>query len=318
MNPPLRVEVTRAQWVESWHEGLAVLVDAKGQIPEAFGEDVSVFARSSLKPFQAFPLLATGAIERLRLSQEELAIAVSSHSGTERHVSLARSILDKAHVDVACLRCGPHPPLHDPSAEAMLCRGEKPTALHNNCSGKHAAMLAVCQDQGWDLETYDRLDHPLQRMICATLARVTGIPEASIEAGVDGCGVPAWRLPLSAQARALAHLAQDAAFARIVEAMCSHPELVAGEGRFDTLLMKACPHLVAKAGAEAVHVGADCRSGLAWAVKIADGNRRAIPPVVLKLLERHGVIPAGTLPELAEPFIYNRRGERVGSIRVQA
>lgn len=317
MNPPIRIEVSRGQWVESLHEGFAVLVNSRGQILEAFGEDIWVFARSSLKPFQAFPLIETGAIDRLGLSQEELAIAVSSHSGTERHVSLVRAILAKAHVDVSCLRCGAHPPLHEPTAEAMLCRGDKPTALHNNCSGKHAAMLAVCQDQGWDLATYDRLDHPLQRMIRAILAQVTGLPEAAIEAGVDGCGVPAWRLPLSAQARALAHLAREAAYTRIVTAMVAHPKLVAGEGRFDTDLMQECPHLLAKAGAEAVHVGVDRHTGMAWAVKIADGNRRAIPPMVLALLERHGVIPADTLPALAEPAIFNRRGDRVGCIRVR-
>ena len=315
MPPAIRVLVNRGSWIESWHEAWAVIVDRQGSVFERYGEDAFVFARSSLKPFQAFPLLSTGARERWNLSEEELAIACSSHSGTPRQVSLAASILRKAGLDSSLLRCGAHPPLHEPTAEGMLCRHELPTALHNNCSGKHAGMLAVCRHQGWDLATYDRLEHPLQRLIQATIARASDMKEEELEAGVDGCGVPAWRLPLSALARAFASLLREPAYHPIVEAMTVHPDLVAGEGRFDTMLMRACPHLLAKAGAEGVHVGGDRLTGVAWAVKIVDGNRRAVAPLVLTLLERHGLISPQTLSELAMPLIQNRRGETVGTIR---
>ncbi|MBO9542787.1 asparaginase [bacterium] len=311
-------EVTRGDWEESWHDGWAVLVDAEGRVLEAHGEPGTVFVRSALKPFQAIPLVKSGAAARLGLSVAELAIACSSHSATPEQVALARSILDKAGVSPDMLRCGAHPPLHEPTAEAMLCRGEAPTALHNNCSGKHAAMLAMCKDQGWDLETYDRLDHPLQVAIRHAIADLTGLAPESLTAGIDGCGVPAWRLPLTSLAIAFSRLVRDPALVPIAEAMATHPGLVAGPGRFDTLLMEAVgDRLVAKAGAEAIHAGADRTTGLAWAVKIADGNRRAIPPVVVAMLAKRGVLDATAeaIAPLALVAVKNRRGETVGSIR---
>lgn len=311
-------EVTRGDWDESWHDGWAVLVDAEGRVLEAHGEPGLVFVRSALKPIQAIPLVTSGAAARLGLSEAELAIACSSHSATPEQVALARSILDKAGVSPDMLRCGAHPPLHEPTAEAMLCRSEAPTALHNNCSGKHAAMLAMCKDQGWELATYDRLDHPLQVAIRHAIAEITGLEPESLTAGIDGCGVPAWRLPLTSLAVAFARLVRDPELAPLADAMARHPGLVAGPGRFDTLLMEAAGgRLVAKAGAEAIHAGADRVTGLAWAVKIADGNRRAIPPVVIAMLARHGVLDLGAeaIAPLAAPEVKNRRGETVGSIQ---
>ncbi|HEY9899129.1 MAG TPA: asparaginase [Pantanalinema sp.] len=310
--------MTRGDWEESWHDGWAVLVDAGGKVLEAHGEPGTVFVRSALKPFQAIPLVTSGAASRLGLSEAELAIAVSSHSATPEQVALTRSILDKAGVSSDMLRCGAHPPLHEPTAEAMLCRGEAPTALHNNCSGKHAAMLALCADQGWDLATYDRLDHPLQVAIRHALAAIAGLEPASLTAGVDGCGVPAWRLPLPSLAIAFSRLVRDPSLSPIAEAMARHPGLVAGPGRFDTQLMEAANgRLVAKAGAEAIHAGADRVTGLGWAVKIADGNRRAIPPVVVAMLARQGVLDpkAEAIAPLAVVEVKNRRAETVGSIR---
>lgn len=309
--------VTRGDWEESWHDGWAVLLDAEGQVLEAHGEPGEVFVRSALKPFQAIPLVRSGAAGRLGLSEKELAIACSSHSATPEQVGLARSILDKAGVSPDKLRCGAHPPLHEPTAEAMLCRHEAPTALHNNCSGKHAAMLAMCHDQGWDLDTYDRLDHPLQVAIREAVAAIAGLDPASLTAGIDGCGVPAWRLPLPSLALAFSRLVRDPALSPLAEAMGRHPGLVAGPGRFDTQLMEAAQgRLVTKAGAEAIHAGADRVTGLAWAVKIADGNRRAIPPVVVAMLARHGVLDpeAEAIAPLAVVAVTNRRGQTVGAI----
>ncbi|HEY9855483.1 MAG TPA: asparaginase [Stenomitos sp.] len=317
--PVLLAEATRGDWVESRHYGWAVLVDAHGHVVEEIGDAVEVFARSSLKPFQAMPLLLSGAADRLGLTETELAIACSSHSGTERHVAEARSILEKAGVDPAYLHCGAHLPLYEPTAERMRCAHEAPTPLHNNCSGKHAGMLAVCQDQGWDLATYYRFEHPLQQEIRRYLADLTGLRPEDLVAGIDGCGIPAWRLPLRSLAVAFARLVADPRLERLERAMAHHPDLVAGEGRFDTILMEAAGgHLVTKAGAEAIHAGCDRTSGLAWAVKIADGNRRVIPPVVLKLLDRHGVLSDSERQALAswiEPTLVNHAGTRVGVLR---
>lgn len=319
MIPVLLAEATRGDWVESLHHGWAILVDAHGHVVEEIGDEVEVFARSSLKPFQAMPLLLSGAADRLGLTEAELAIACSSHSGTERHVALARSILEKAGVDPGLLHCGAHLPLDEVLAERMRCNHEAPTALHNNCSGKHAGMLAVCRDRGWDLASYYRFDHPLQQEIRRYLAEVTGLSPERLVAGIDGCGVPAWRLPLRSLAVAFARLVSDPRFERLEVAMAQHPDLVAGAGRFDTVLMEACGgHLVTKAGAEALHAGCDRTSGLAWAVKIADGNRRAIPPVVLSLLDRHGLLAASERTALApwqEPILVNHAGTRVGTLR---
>lgn len=319
MIPVLLAEATRGDWVESLHHGWAVLVDAHGHVVEAMGDEVEVFARSSLKPFQAMPLLLSGAADRLGLTETELAIACSSHSGTERHVAEARSILQKAGVDPAFLHCGAHLPLDESLAERMRCDREAPTALHNNCSGKHAGMLAVCQDRGWDLATYHRFDHPLQQEIRQHLADLTGLAPEALVAGIDGCGIPAWRLPLRSLAVAFARLHADPRLERLEVAMARHPELVAGSGRFDTVLMEACGgRLVTKAGAEALHAGCDRASGLAWAVKIADGNRRVIPPVVLALLERHGLLAEPermALAALAAPILVNHAGTPVGRLR---
>lgn len=319
MIPALLAEATRGDWVESLHHGWAVLVDAHGHLVEEVGDEVDVFARSSLKPFQAMPLLLSGAADRLGLTESELAIACSSHSGTERHVAEARSILDKAGVDPALLHCGAHFPLHEPTAERMRCDHVEATPLHNNCSGKHAGMLAACRDRGWDLASYYRFDHPLQQEIRSHLAELTGLAPERLVAGIDGCGVPAWRLPLRSLAVAMARLVSDPRLERLEAAMVAHPNLVAGEGRFDTILMEACGgHLVCKAGAEGIHVGCDRTTGLAWAVKIADGNRRVIPPVVLALLIRHGLLTDSDRAALAshvEPILANHAGTRVGALR---
>lgn len=319
MIPVLLAEATRGDWVESLHTGWAVVVDAHGHVIEEMGDEVEVFARSSLKPFQAMPLLLSGAADRLGLTETELAIACSSHSGTERHVAEARSLLRKAGVDPALLHCGAHLPLDEPTSERMRCAHEAPTALHNNCSGKHAGMLAVCRDRGWDLASYHRLDHPLQQEIRRHLADLTGLAPEALSAGIDGCGLPAWRLPLRSLAVAFSRLHEDPRLERLELAMALHPELVAGSGRFDTLLMEACGgRLVAKAGAEALHAGCDRESGLAWAVKIADGNRRVIPPVVLALLARHGLLDEAermALAPFAEPVLVNHAGTRVGCLR---
>lgn len=319
MTSVLLAEATRGDWVESRHLGWAVLVDAHGHVVEAVGGEVDVFARSSLKPFQAMPLLFSGAADRLGLTESELAIACSSHSGTERHVAAARSILDKAGVDPAYLHCGAHLPLHEPTAERMRCAHEPATPLHNNCSGKHSGMLATCRVRGWDLASYYRFEHPLQQEIRSHLAELTGLEPERLVAGIDGCGVPAWRLPLRSLAVAMARLVADPRLERLETAMAHHPDLVAGEGRFDTILMEACGgHLVTKAGAEAVHVGCDRTTGMAWAVKIADGNRRVIPPVVLALLSRHSLLSETDLAGLAEqvePILTNHAGTRVGTLR---
>lgn len=319
MTPVLLAEATRGDWVESRHYGWAVVVDAHGHVLEERGEAVEVFPRSSLKPFQAMPLLLSGAADRLGLTESELAIACASHSGTERHLELVSSVLQKAGINASLLHCGASYPLDEPAALRMRCSHEGPTSLHHNCSGKHSGMLATCRDRGWDPASYYRFEHPLQQEIRRHLADVTGLAPEQLVAGIDGCGVPAWRMPLRSLAVAFARLVSDPRLERLETAMAGHPDLVAGAGRFDTILMEATGgHLVTKAGAEAIHAGSDRTSGIAWAVKIADGNRRAIPPVVLSLLDRHGILTEADRLALAsqfEPILTNAAGTPVGVLR---
>lgn len=316
MTPALLAEVTRGDEVESRHYGWIVVVDRAGYVVERFGSPVDVFPRSSLKPFQGWPLLETGTARDLGLTDADLAIACSSHAGTPEHVAGVRALLAKAGISPEALRCGVHEPLNDAAAAALRRAGEPPGPLHHNCSGKHAAMLAVCRHEGWDPERYLAIDHPLQVAIRGAIARFSDLSPETLRAGVDGCGVPAWYLPLDGLARAFARLVSDPELAPLARAMAQHPRLVSGPGRFDTVLMEAMgDRLITKAGAEGVHAGGDRRTGLAWAVKVADGNRRAIPPIVLALLERHGLLESGLLADWAWPAILNRAGRVTGNIR---
>jgi L-asparaginase II len=194
--------------------------------------------------------------------------------------------------------------------------GAEPACLHHNCSGKHAAMMLASAGAGWEVETYAEPGHPLQVAIGEGLARFAG--ERPFVGGVDGCGVPAWVLSLRGLATAFAALGHSPELAPLRQAMQEFPELVASTGRFDTDLMHLLPgRLVAKAGAEGVHAGVDPVTGLAWALKIADGNRRAVAPVVMSLLTRYGILEAGTSEgrRWAEVPITRADGTPVGVVR---
>lgn len=315
MRPVPLVELTRGDHAESWHHGWLVVVDARGRVLEAHGDDVALYARSSVKPFQALPLLETG----VALSPAQWAIACSSHGATEAHLAVVRSLLERGELNEAMLGCGPHWPLDEATAEAMRARGKHPRALHSNCSGKHAGMLLACRLNGWPLEEYWKPEHPLQRSIGHALARWALLAPEAMSVAVDGCGVPTWRLPLSALARAFSGLGTAIELAPLARAMAAHPELVASQGRFDTILMEALGGTVlAKGGAEGVHAGVCRSSGVAWALKIADGNRRAVSPLVVGLLRRHRGLEPGeeaALLEWAAPVLRNAAGTGIGTVR---
>jgi L-asparaginase II len=300
------VLVERAGLPESFHEGVLVVVDDDGDARARWGDpSVAVFPRSSAKPLQALPLVASGAADRFALTPAQIAVCCASHSAEPAHVAAVGDVLAAAGVDPSALRCGPHPPLDAESAKELIRRGEEPRRIHNNCSGKHAGMIATAAHRGWDVGTYWRVDHPLQREIRALLGELGGVAAESIRSGVDGCGVPAWE-----------------AAARVFDAMSAHPEMVAGTGRFDTELARAADRpILSKGGAEGFHVVAwreDGGRGVALAAKAAAGDARSGDFAVVEALLRLGVLGDAARERLArfhDGPVLNHAGEEVGRRR---
>lgn len=307
----------RGTIIESVHRGRAVFCDPAGVILEAIGDPEGyVYVRSSAKPFQALPLILSGAAEALGLNNEEVAVVCASHSGEDVHLAAVRSVLVKAGLTEEDLQSGFHPPFYAPAAARLSRGGEKPRPIHGNCSGKHAGMLALCVYKGWSLKDYRNPSHPLQRAILSTVADTCGLGPDELLLGGDGCGVPAFAMPLKNLATGFVRLATgerltDAlseACRKIRGAMLENPHMVAGTGRFDTQLMQESP-LLAKGGAEGVFA---CGGSEGWgmAVKISDGAGRVVKPVVLSLLFRRGAAVLTPEPETVKDL----HGETVGRI----
>lgn len=321
------VHVVRAGKVESVHRGHVAVVDHNGRLFAWAGEPgLLVFPRSTFKPFQALPLVESGAFARSGLSADALALIAGSHGGTDRHSALVCTILEAAGTDSSSLRCGTHAPYDEATAEALRARGESPTPVRHNCSGKHAGMLLFARSLGAPLDRYTDPGHPVQLAIFERFAALLGEPYADSVPAIDGCSAPTPRIPLSSLAYAFALLAKgrDAAgetlpaLAEIRDAMCAHPDLVAGEGRLDTLLMRALPGVVTKAGAEGVHAIGFPEKGIGIALKIEDGSRRALGPAVTSTLEALGLIGEAerrVLARHAGEVLKNHAGLEVGAVQ---
>ncbi|MEF9912379.1 MULTISPECIES: asparaginase [unclassified Streptomyces] len=284
--PPVLAEVVRSGFTEGHHRGSLVLLAADGSVEFALGDPAApVFPRSSNKPMQAAAILRAG----LDLSGERLALAAASHSGEGFHLELVRTMLAEHGLKPDDLRTPPDLPLDPVEAEAYLAAGSVREPLTMNCSGKHAAMLAVCVRNGWDTATYLDPSHPLQRLVGEVVAEAAGEPVAAI--GTDGCGAPLMAIGLVGLARAFRAfvLAEPgSAERRVADAMRAHPEYVAGTRRPDTWLMREVPGTLSKMGAEAVQAVA-LPDGRALAFKIDDGSTRALGPVLARSLELLGV-----------------------------
>jgi L-asparaginase II len=281
------------------------------------------FVRSAIKMFQALPLVEDGGVEHFGLAAEEIAVTTASHNGEPFHVAAARSLLRKAGVDEDALACGPHPPMHTASAHALANADQPPARIHNNCSGKHAGMLALATLHGWPLEGYHELGHPVQQRVLHTLGVWSEVPVNDIRTAVDGCGLPTFALPLERVAAACARFAtaatdRNAPAGRIVRAMTTHPEYVAGTGRLCTDVMRATGGRVfAKVGAEGYYCAGAPAAGLGIALKVEDGAKRAAEPALLATVRALGLISnteLGMLADYAQPVVLNTRGERVGDI----
>lgn len=356
---PVLVEVRRGFIVEAIHRGAIVALEPDGKIIAELGDiDMMTSTRSAIKPFQAIPFITSGAADRFSITQRELAVVCASHNGEAFHTETVAALLARIGLDESALRCGAHPPYHDDTAKQLERQGAAFTQLHNNCSGKHTGMLATCVHLNLQTENYTAKDHPVQQQIFSLFTRLAGLDE-NIATAIDGCSAPTFGVPLCSLALTFARLVEAAAdhnrvaetgspspfqvehldpqFAeaarrvmhaiaarRIVAAMTSYPEMVAGSARLDTDLMRAARGaLICKVGAEAVFcVGvlpcAKYPRGLGIAIKIDDGASRALNPAVIETLAKLGVLDEAQQAELInyhKPVVKNHRGLQVGEIR---
>jgi len=325
---PILVEQTRGNFVENRHRGAFVIADAEGNLIAAAGDIARpVFPRSAIKSMQALAMVTSGAIDRFALSDEQLALACASHHGEEVHVAGVTGFLGHLGLGAGDLECGAHLPLNGKAREALRAAGAQPTALHNNCSGKHSGMLSVARALGADTAHYVDREHPVQLAVRGAIETVLGEGLSVDRCGTDGCSIPTWAAPLSSFARGFARMATGTglppelgnAAHRIFDAATSHPLLVAGTGHFDTLTMEAFGgRLMQKGGAEGVQCGAIRDKGWGYALKCDDGNMQASVVMVASLLLRFAAPDAAQaelLRRFARQAVKNVRGAEVGEMR---
>ncbi|MSO89475.1 MAG: asparaginase [Rhodospirillaceae bacterium] len=325
---PILVEVTRGALVESRHRGAVAICDADGAPVQSWGDvERPIYPRSAVKPLQALPLIETGAADRFGLTDAEIALACASHSGEPEHEGAVTAWLRSIGLSGGDLECGEHWPMHEDAARALVREGRFPSAVHNNCSGKHSGFLTAARHLGEPTQGYIAADHPAQRRVRQALSDMCAIDLSAAPTGIDGCGIPTIAMPLSALARGMARLAagtglghsRQAACARIRRAMTTHPLLVAGHGRFCTEIMAATSgRVVVKGGAEGVYVAALPERRLGIALKIADGASRAAETAMAALLRRFGGFEgadAEIVGRWLEPPIRNRAGIEIGVVR---
>ena len=327
MSDPVLVEVTRGRSVESRHGGIIAVVDGDGAPVFELGDvERPVFPRSAIKAMQALPLLESGAADAYGFGDRELALACASHSGEPRHIELAASMLSRVGLDHTALECGSHWSGEQTVLIAQARSGIEPTALYNNCSGKHAGFVCTACHLGIDHAGYVRYDHPIQAEVRAVLEDLTGASLGTDVCGIDGCSIPTYAIPLDRLARGFARMAtgeglgpaRAAAARRLFDACMAEPFFVAGTGQCCTRLMELAPgRIFAKNGAEGVFCAALPEEGLGIALKCDDGAERAAECMVAATLARHvrdeGL--AARLDALARRELTNRNGLHVGAIR---
>lgn len=330
MRLDIQVVAWRGTIPESRHRIQAVCADASGRIRAATAEPRLVTAfRSSAKPFQMLPLVERGHADRYGFDEPTLAVMAASHTGSRHHVALARGILERIGLDESHLACGYHEPqdaesLADVRRDPSLC-----SPIYNNCSGKHAGMLAMCLAEGWPTEGYEREGHPLQNLLHETVASVCDCAPGAVTLAVDGCSACVFGLTLLGMATGYARFAaaredgtpRERALARIRAAMAAHPFVVGGHDRFDTQLVERTHgRMVSKVGAEGLECVATPEHGLGVVTKVEDGNLRAGGPATLAVLEHLDLLTSAEIAALAplrRPAITNVRGLSAGVIEAE-
>jgi L-asparaginase II len=328
MSNPVLVEVTRGGIVESGHSGAIAVCDAEGRVVFSMGDiGRPVFPRSAIKGFQALPLVESGAAHRFQLTDAELSLACASHSGEPGHAVTAAGMLAKAGRDETCLECDAHWPMGEKAARRLFSTGAKPSALHNNCSGKHSGFVCAAIEMGHDPKGYIQPDHPVMREISAAIEAMTGFDLSKTARGVDGCSIPTYAIPLKNIATGFARFAtgeglsksRAEAVRRLRQAVAASPFHVAGTGRFDTLVMEELrERAFIKTGAEGVYCAALPEKGFGIAIKIDDGATRASETVMAAMLTRFLELDASASKSVATHLDYrmsNWNGIEVGRLR---
>ena len=320
------VLVFRGSIAESRHRVQCAAAKPSGQLVAVTDETQRVTSfRSAAKPFQLLPFVERGHADALGCGNQELAIMAASHSGSRAHLALVQGLLDRIGLSESHLACGYHDPQDPESLEDVRRDPARRGPLYNNCSGKHAAMLALAKAEGWPVAGYEQPGHPLQQLMLRTVAECCGVVPESVQLGVDGCSVPVFGVPLAAMAQGYARLAEamgkggdrrERALQRIGCAMAAHPVLVEGHGRLATDVMLASSgRLVAKSGAEGLLLVGDPSRALGVAIKCEDGAMRAVAPAAVDLLQTLGLLAAEDLPALQahrRPPVQNAAGLDVG------
>src|SRR5690625_4136758 len=324
------IKVFRGKHIESTHDIHIAVVTANGDLLAYFGDVFRLtFARSSMKPLQALPVVESNAIDTYGISKKELSLFCASHSGEPFHRESVANVLNKINLQESDLQCGTHVPRDKESYKKLIKSGGELTPFYSNCSGKHSGMLAGCVAQNYATRTYRELNHPYQQQIIDYIAEISGYSRERIASSVDGCSVPVHRIPLYHLALAFGRLAKPSdwkqggdarqkALNRVSDAMTDYPDMVAGTSRFDTDLMKAYQgRIVAKGGAEGVHCFGDKKTGIGVALKVDDGNAGAINVAamhVLKALKIGNQAIYAELSDYSNALVLNARDEKIGVI----
>ncbi|WP_251553618.1 asparaginase [Neobacillus muris] len=325
------IKVYRGAYLESTHNMHAAVVNSKGELLYSYGDpDRLTFPRSSMKPFQAVPVLETGAADAFGFETADVSLICASHNGEQRHRERVMSIISRIHLGENHLQCGTHIPRDLESYKALIRAGGELTPVYSNCSGKHSGMLTAVVHMNEDVDSYREVSHPHQQRILQAIEDICQYPKEKIDIGVDGCGVPVHRLPLRNTALGYARLANpfqtesgghSETLNRICQAMMKHPEMVAGEDRFDTDVMQAfAGKIVSKGGAEGVQCLGVVGEDIGITVKIEDGNARAVSAVALEILKQLGIGDEAVYQKLDQYVhtpVLNTRNDQIGRIDVE-
>lgn len=324
MPNPVLINLTRGSLVESFHRGAVCIAGVQGTPVVSLGDvERPIYPRSAIKVLQALPLVESGAADAAGLTDKELALACASHNGEVFHVETAKAMLARSGLSVDALACGVQWPAREDAARELASQGQKPTSLHNNCSGKHAGMLALATHLNAGTEGYEQGDHPVQQRVRQAIEEMTGEATSPQMCAIDGCSVPTWAMPLKGLARAFARLAsmsglspeRVAAGKRLMHACTTEPQMVEGTGRFGSGVMhKLGVSAFVKGGAEGVYCAAFPEQGLGMALKIDDGTKRGAEAAAAHVIASLFPSQINNAGDLYEMTLTNWRGTRVGEI----
>lgn len=322
------VNVVRGPLIESVHRGMIAIVNSNGELVASVGDiEKNVFARSSMKPMQAIPIIETGAAKHYQFDDADIALSCASHNGEGQHTDRVQSILERLDLHILDLKCGTHPPRYQSAYEKVIQEGKEITPIYNNCSGKHSGMLATAKHMDETIENYYEMDHPVQQRILSVISEVTETPIDEIEIGIDGCGVPVHGIPLKNLALGFARMAnpdmfdepRKQAIKQVTTAMMNAPEMVGGTSRFCTDFMKHMNgRMFGKAGAEGVYCVGVPEAGIGIAIKVEDGNGRATSAVIMEVLSQLDLLDSREAKDLESyhiPVLLNARKEEVGQLQ---